>query len=243
MSQSVSTYVWAQDVQSLTVSLVKKRAAVEELTDQVEREKRLRREQQRAFSAQKAQLESELQREDVRHAQLVEAKGRKTAVIDSAKQSDVALLPVFEKGAESLKAYINTSLPFRRSERLGEVKNLQDRLKNGLLTPRNALNRLWSLVEDERRMSKENGLFRNTLVIDGQSMMVDVIRIGTVGMYFRTGTGRVGVVTKAGKVWQSQFLDSESSRRQVSTLFDAFKKQIRVGFFDLPNLITSGEDS
>ena len=92
-------------------------------------------------------------------------------------------------------------------------------------------------------MAKENGLFRNRIEIEGQAMMVDVIRIGTIGMYFRTGTGRVGVVSRSGGEWQSRFLDNESSRRQVSGIFDAFKKQIRVGFFDLPSLLTSGEGS
>ena len=234
----------ADEVVDLTDSLVKKRAEIERLTDDVERQKRLRREQERAFASQKVQLEAELRRESVRHAQLEEAQTRKRTVIEGAKRTDAALLPVFKSGATSLRSYIEAGIPFRKAERLKEVKTLEDRLENGLLTPRNALTRLWSLVEDEQRLTKETGLFRDTLTIDGQQMMVDVIRVGTVGMFLRTGTGRVGKVTR-GKdgAWRTAFLDSEANRRQVNTIFDAFKKQIRVGYFDLPNLLTAGEGS
>ena len=93
-------------------------------------------------------------------------------------------------------------------------------------------------------MAKETGLFRDTVQVDGEPMMVDVIRVGTVGMYFKTGTGRVGIVAQSqGKTWQTQFIDGEANQRQVSTLFDAFKKQIKVGFFELPNLFPVAEES
>ena len=234
----------SEDVSSLTQSLVKKRAANERLTDDVERQKRLRREQQRAFASQKAQLEAELRRESVRHAQLLEARTRKTAIIDAAKQTDAALLPVFEKGSAQLIQLIQGSLPFRKSERVKAVTDLQNQLKNGLLTPRNALTRLWSLVEDEKRMTKETGLFRDTLEIEGHPMMVDVVRMGMVGMYLKTGTGRVAMVSRTQRgQWKTTFLDTEAQRRQVNLVFDSFKKQIRVGYFDLPNLLPIAEGS
>ena len=67
----------ADSTNALIESLVKKRSDVEVLTEKLEHEKRIRREQQRAFLSQKAQLEAELQRESVRHSQLTEAISRK----------------------------------------------------------------------------------------------------------------------------------------------------------------------
>ena len=64
----------ADEVVGLTESLVQKRATIERLTDEVERQKRLRREQERAFGGQKAQLEAELRRE-VRVRRYDEAAG------------------------------------------------------------------------------------------------------------------------------------------------------------------------
>ena len=59
-----------EPIENLTEALVKKRAATEKLTDDVEDQKRARRAQKREFTGQKAQLESELRRESVRAAQL-----------------------------------------------------------------------------------------------------------------------------------------------------------------------------
>ena len=230
-----------QDADALVKSLVEKRSKVEELTEELENKKRERRAKQRAFENQKAQLDAELQRESVRHAQLTEAMQRKKVLIEASKERDAALLPIFEKNAAALKRYVETSLPFRQGERLAEVDLITQKLSGGLLSPRSALTRLWSLIEDERQMAKETGLYRDTVTVDGQKLMVDVVRIGTIGLYFRTGTGRVGLVTRSDSGWTTTFVDEERGRLQINHLFDSFKKQIRVGLFDLPNMLPMPE--
>ena len=231
----------ADSTNALIESLVKKRSDVEVLTEKLEHEKRIRREQQRAFLSQKAQLEAELQRESVRHSQLTEAISRKKQKISATKVRDGALMPLFESSATSLKAYLEGSLPFRKNERLSELKSLQDKLAAGLLTPRSAMTRLWSLFEDERQLSKETGLYRDTVTVDGAPLMVDVVRFGTLGMYFKTGTGRYGLVMRTAQGWTTRYIDDETSAQQLEHLFDAFKKQIRVGLFSLPNMLPPAE--
>ena len=229
--------VFGQTVEDLTTALVEKRSAVERLTEEVESAKRARREQQRAFTAQKAQLDAELQREGLRHSQLTDALARKRTLIESAKESDAALLPVFDSGAQVLRGYIEGSLPFRRVERLSEVESLERKLKDGLLTPRNALTRLWSLVEDEQQLTKESNLDRDIITVDGEDIMADILRLGSVGLFFRTGDGRVGSVARTSNGWTATYLDGQDDLEQVTHLFDAFKKQIRVGYFQIPNLL------
>lgn len=231
----------ARDGADLATSLVELRSEVERLTHDLEDARRARRAQAQGFAARKAQLEAELQREELRARQLREAKARKQAEIERAKADDAALLPVVRLAAAALKGYVDASLPFRREARREAVQQIEDRLAEGLLTPRAALSRLWALVEDELRMTRDTGLYRETVEIDGAPMMVDVVRVGTVGLYLRTGDGRVGAVSRVGGAWRTAMLDGEAERAQVAALFDGFKKQIRVGFYTLPNILPAPE--
>lgn len=231
----------ARDAEGLARSLVELRSDVEQLTDSLEDAKRERRERRRALAGQKAQLEAELQREQLRVRQLREATDRKRDEIQRAQADDQALEPVVEAAVTALNDHIARALPFRKDERLAAVKQIQDRLGEGLLTPRSALNRLWALVEDELRMTRDTGLFRETLTLDGEEMIADVVRMGTVGLYVRTGDERVGTVSRVDGSWKTALLTGEQEREQVLGLFDAFKKQIRVGYFTLPNILPAPE--
>ena len=95
----------AKSMGELAGALVKLRVQIDSLTDEIETTKRMSRERRRAFESQKAQLEAELQREQVRHAQLKENKDRKKLKINTAKKSEVALIPVFEGAATQLEQY------------------------------------------------------------------------------------------------------------------------------------------
>lgn len=226
----------AQDSAGLAEALVTLRSDVEQLTDRLEDHKREARERKRALAMQVAQLEAELQREQLRVRQLREARDRKKIEVERAAADDAALRPVVAAAADVLEARVDGSIPFRRTERWAAIKSIEDKLDEGLLTPRSALSRLWALVEDELRMTGDTGLFRETIELDGGPVMVDVVRLGTVGLYFKTGDDRVGTVARVGGAWQTTRLDDEADRMQVLALFDAFKKQIRVGFFALPNI-------
>ncbi|MCB9541846.1 MAG: DUF3450 family protein [Myxococcales bacterium] len=227
----------AQDASGLAGALVALRAEVEQLTDTLEDHKRTARERRRALAAQKAQLEGELQREELRVRQLREARDRKRAEVARAAADDEALRPVVADAAAMLTAHVDRSIPFRRDERRAAVTEITGNLADGLLTPRTALARLWALVEDELRLTRDTGLHRETITLGGVPTMVDVVRIGTVGLYFRTGEDRVGTVARVGGDWQTTRLDDEAERAQVLALFDAFKKQIRVGWFELPDIL------
>lgn len=237
LSSVVPTDAVANSMEELAGALVKLRVEIDGLTDEIETTKRMSRERRRAFESQKAQLEAELQREQVRHAQLSESKDRKKLKIDTAKTSEAALVPVFDKAANQLESYIRQGIPFRVQDRLKEVKTLRQRLSDGVMTPGMALSRLWSLVEDEQRMSRDTGLFRDTIEVNGQATMVDVIRMGNVGLYFRSGDNRVGRIVRRKNKWITEFIIDGQGQERVLHLFELFKKQIRVGFFDLPSIL------
>jgi hypothetical protein len=243
--------VYAREAEGLAQALVKLRSEVERLNDQVEEQRRAGRDTRRALATQQTELDAEQTRAKLRVAQIEETLTAKTARVADAKAEQSTLVPVFEKAATDLKARIAKSLPFKRVERLKAVTDLEKKLAENLLTPQTALSRLWAVAEDELRLTRDTGLFRDTVMLPDGEVLADVIRIGMVGLYYRTGDERVGRVGRRGDQWVGRVgrrgdqwvveaVTDEAGVRQIHGLFDAFKKQIRVGSFDLPGLLLGG---
>jgi hypothetical protein len=63
-----------------------------------------------------------------------------------------------------------------------------------------------------------------------------------VMLFFRTRDGRYGMLRgkKDGAGYEPVLLEAKERWRPVARLFDAFKKQIRTGFFVMPNALAGG---
>lgn len=237
----------AGEVERLARTLVQMRTEVERLTDALEEAKRARSAAQRAVESQRLQVEAELLRERLRVRQLREALQRKQAELVAAQADDAALRPTFGAGLASLRAYVDEALPFQREARLKALADLEAKVGEGLLTPRAALTRLWAFAEDELRLTRETGRFRQTLEIGGQERLVDVVRLGMVGLYYQSGraadgAAMAGVVRRAGDGWATVPATTPEDAAAIAGLFDAFAKQIRTGHFRLPSALPAAPD-
>ena len=231
----------AEPLADLAARLAGLRGEVESLSEQLADESRELSDQLRSYARQKADLELQLERERTRIKKLRAALTTKRQRIATEAKRDQAYGPVFERGLGALRAYVASSLPFRTQERLDALTRLHESFEAGLLTPERALSRVWSFYDDEFRMTRENGLFRQVIVVQGHEQLADVAKIGMVMMFFRTNTGQVGKVDRSAAGWLYQPIDDKRQARLINTLFDSFRKQIRVGYFELPNALVSRE--
>jgi len=237
VAASAAAAAVADDTTELGQRLAQLRGEVDTLSANLSREEAEHRDQMRSFARQKADLEAELKREQMRLQKVRhEIDERKSAMAARSVESE-KLVPIFDATVESLRVYVRQALPFRASERLAEIDRVVEQRKTGLLTTERALARLWSFVEDEVRLTKESGLHRQTLVVDGSEQLVDVVRIGMVMLFFKTSDGVVGYAAKQGEVWTTRSLTEKEDRKRVLKLFEDFKKQIRVGYFEIPNAL------
>lgn len=220
----------------LATRLAELRAEVEGLSSRVEESKQTRRADQRSFASQRADLEFQLQREQRRVAQLEAQMEKRKARIAQASVGGKELVPAVKSSLAELRARIETGLPFKRGERLAQLDELERKLDEGVLTPQKATVQLWALVEDELRLTRENGMYRQIVELDGDEVLVDVARLGMVTMYFQSDDGRVGWVEKHGDDWRWKPTTTETEQQQILLLFDALSKQIRTGYFELPAL-------
>jgi hypothetical protein len=230
------------DDSTLAADLARLRGETEQLAAALETEKEEARMALRGLLAQKTELELELRREEVRLAQLREraAERRERAAADVAARD--ALRPAVAAAVGELAAVVRAGLPFHPTERAAQLEQLGAHLEDGLLTPHQAVARLWDRVEDELRLTRESGLYRQVVPVDcppGRTCpeaeaLVDVVRVGMVGLLFRAPDGRLGRADRTADGWGFPVFRDEADRARTAALFDAFGKQVRTGFFELP---------
>ena len=213
------------------------RGEVEELSAELSRKDNDLRDQVRSLARQKSELKLELQKEQVRLQKTQTAIAQKKKVIAAEQQGDEALKPLYHESRGQLRSYVERSLPFRRGERLAELDKIDDQLGSGLLTPPRALARLWTFAEDELRLTRESGVYRQSIELAGEELLADVVRVGMVMLFFKTSDGTVGYAARGDAGWEYRRLEEREDQRLVDALFESQKKQIRVGYFELPNAL------
>lgn len=224
----------------LAERLIALRGEVEQLNSELE----LQRDEQRTIlsglAAQKAELNASVDRQKLAAR---DAEAKLTAAKETASQAGAsgdALQPVLLRAIDGLQTQIKSGLPFKIDERSAELDALRTDMQNGSLPAARAANRLWAFFEDEFRLTRENALHNQTIEVDGERVLAEVAKIGAMALYFRTPDGRYGQAVKSGDRWQFRLTDNAESSAQIAQLFDALRKQIRQGYFELPVLAAAG---
>ena len=228
------------DGATLAERLIALRAEVEQLNGELE----LQRDEQRTvlsgLAAQKAELSASVDRQQLaaRDAQAKLEAAREAA--ENAGVSGDALQPILLQAIEQLQQQIQAGLPFKIDERSAELAALRTDLLNGSVQSARAANRLWAFFEDEFRLTRENALHNQTVEVGGERVLAEVVKIGAMALYFRTPDGRYGQAVQTGDSWRFVLSQDAAVSAQIAQLFDALRKQIRQGYFELPMLAGNG---
>lgn len=241
LSLATTTSAYAADekerIQRLTQQLVALRGSVNDLADQLDLNHEAHKQTIRSLMTQKSQVESSLRQERLSLEKLqVSLEEQKTEIATlSAGSEDIEAVVV--DTAAKLRDYVSQGLPFKAQERTAAVDELVQRLQADLVPPARAANELWALIEDEIRLTSENGLYRQTLRVGDEDILADVAKVGMMLLYFKLDDERYGVMRESGEGWRATVVDGDPAKRQIAQLFDAFRKQIRTGQFTLPNAL------
>ncbi len=228
----------ADEIDELAARLISLRTEVEELNQELDLLKDEQRATMASLAAQRTELAANQRRLDTQVKQLQQKLDENLAQAAEAGVDNDVLLPAVLSAIDDLRRYIDQSLPFKKDERLAEVEEIRVQLETSIIPPNRAANRLWALYEDEIRLTRENGIYSQTIELDGQRLLADVAKIGTVMMYFRTADERYGQVLQTGDSWQFQPVSDPAAAASIANLFDSLAKQIRQGYFELPNTLT-----
>lgn len=220
--------------------LAELRAEVEQLAETADLEKETLRADLRSLERETAELEAKVRQAQARLNETERQLQRRREAVSAGPLAHEALDPVLLSALDALEDAVRGSLPYRSGDRLQAIADLRDQVQGGEVDPRRAAGRVWTLVEDEQRLARENALDRQVIPIDGEELLVDVGRIGMVALYWRAPDGRAGQALPRGGDWQWTAFE-EADAAQVLELFDALEKQVRVGDFELPGLLDGVE--
>jgi len=230
----------ADSVDPLAQRLIELRAEVEQINSELVIAREENRTALAGLNAQKADMEATLNRQQLALKQISDDLNQRQEAADAAGVAGEVLRPILLEATDRLARSIGEGLPFKRDERLNNLQELRDQIESGKIAEARAANRLWAFIEDEFRITKDNAIQRQTIDLDGEKMLADVAKLGTVMLLFRTDDGRFGTVRKDGMSWRFEVADNEDDQKRIATLFDALGKQIRQGFFELPNALIAG---
>lgn len=234
---ALSGSVMAEPVETLAIRLSKLRGEVETLSNQLSNLTSESRDELRARARQKSNLELDLEKEVMRQRKLRHALSEKQKTVVASRTRDDALRPLFDRNLEVVRAYVQKGLPFRRAERLQALDKLKNQVATAVLNAPRGVSRLWSFVEDELRITRDSGLYRQTIEVEGVEQLADVIRIGSVMMLFKANDDSLGFAVRRGAGYLFQPVRDTQARKQLMEIFTSFKKQIRLGYFQIPNAL------
>ena len=228
----------AADLEKMAAELARLRSNVETLTTELDEMKADEKQKLQSYSQQKITLEADSQREQLRLKQLQQELDRVRKKIREAGALEAAMKPAVLKAIDLVKGPVRSGLPFKVDARIKDLERLENELRRDEVLPSVAASRLWSAVEDELRLARENSLYNQVIKIGDREVLADVARIGMVMLFFRTDDLTYGRAVQEGSNWTFVPYEDSAQQERLEKLFSAMEKRIRVGFFEIPNALS-----
>jgi hypothetical protein len=224
-----------QALANLAARITEKRSQVESLSTELELAKTEYNEQLRSLATQQADVEAQINREEIRLDQVNQDISEYRARVEEARDQMADIEPLIGRVLLELKIYMQKGLPFKVPDRVAEVETLETMLVEQSLDTGRLLARVWNLLESEFRMTSESGLYKQSIFINGEEQLAEVARLGMTFMYFKTLDEKFGYVVPAGDGGEYRFAVNRDDEQKIAILFDSLRKNLREGYFDLPN--------
>ncbi len=232
-------FALAQTDNSMVESLMKLRTQVESLHSQIQDDQDAFGSSMRSLSLQKNDFETQLSRQDTQLKKIEQEITQIRELIKKRSSKTDGLRDVVLNAIVKLEKIVNEGIPFKVSLRQNDIHETKVQLEGNLITPEQALSKVWGSYDDALRMSSENGLFKQPIVLGGKEKLAEIVKLGTVMLFFKLPTGEVGYAKKESGKYHYIQVNDEIQQKEILTLFDAMKKQIRTGYFSIPYAVVS----
>lgn len=225
-----------ENLDNLSNKLIALRGDVEQLNSEINLLKTEHKQEMSYLWSLKNDTQAELDRNKRLIEKLqISLEKKITENAEKGETSD-ALKPEFMAQMDSIQAYVESAIPFKKAERLADLLEIKTQVNQNLISTQRGFNKLWAYLEDEIRLTKETGLYQQTIQVEdaANKQLVEVVRLGMMNIYFETPEGQYGQLEKKGNDWVFVTEDNPAESKQIAALFDALSKQIRTGLFTLP---------
>lgn len=205
------------------------RIEVDDLAERLRDQRRRAQDDLAALHAERADLERQLRLEKIRAETLVRlAKERRDRAQGLEVGTDEWRGPIRESVAAA-KTYVKASLPYKAADRMAQLERIERDLEGQHPDLSGALSRLWRFVEEEEALGRETGRAQQTVEVNGERRLVDVVHVSMALMYFSASDGRVGWARHVEDGWRFEWLEEPEAAEIVEALFDAFERNRVLG--------------
>lgn len=231
----------ANESDNLVKSIMKLRGEVEALYTQIDDNKDMHKTQMKSYMMQIADGEAQINRQETALKQIASELEKTRAKMSEASHKNEDIKPILLTALDDLAKTIEMGIPFKTPQRVAELTKIKEQLNDKVITPERALSLIWASYDDAIRLTKENGIFKQQIMVNGKEKLCQIARLGSVMMYFATPDGNVGKVVKKDNAFEYEVTYAEEEKKQIVALFDALQKQIRTGYFTLPYALLAKE--
>ena len=235
---------WGQDpTEALAERLVQMRGQVDELQSELNLKREEHKNRMTYLTAQLTEMEANRDREALRVTQLEQELEKMREQVAGAGATSESLAPLMQDALAALREQVQGGFPFKVRERVAALDDIESQLSGGVITAQRAFNRIWAFVEDEIRITRENAIYSQSIPLDGENVLVDVAKLGNAMMYFRTRDLDYGRAVETATGWRFEKFESARDQEMTARLFDSLRKQIRQGYFELPNALPLAQEA
>ena len=233
----LSSTLCAKNNENIVDSIMKLRGDVEALYSKIDENKEQYKSQMKSLAMQRADNEAQINRKETALQLSLSEVERLKENISSISTKNESLKPMLMVALERLRTMIKEGIPFKTEERLSEVEKIKTQLNDAVITQEKALSLVWALYDDTLRLTKEIGLFKQEIEVEGERKMAQIAKLGSVMLFFATPDDKVGYMEKKEGQYHTKIITDEANKAEIVALFDALQKQIRTGYFTLPNAL------
>ena len=218
----------------LSEKLVELRGQVNDMSNELQQLRDEHKIEMRGLLSQKNSADSAIKNEDIVLSNLQEDLLSNKQLIKEVGADKETIKQALLIEVKKLENYIASGLPFKVEDRMRSLERYENNLNAGVLSSHKAANTLWSMIEDELKLARDNGVYRQSINVDGKEHLAHVVKLGMVMMYFRVGEDSYGMFRKNGDQWVAEVRQDSQDVEQIEKLFSSLEKQIHVGYFELP---------
>lgn len=106
--------------------------------------------------------------------------------IDQIGTIERQIMPLMIRMLDGLEQFIELDLGFLKEERLGRVERLRLLMERADVSVAEKFRRLTEAFQIENDFGRTIETYKTTLVIDGATLEVNILRLGRIGIYYQT---------------------------------------------------------
>ncbi|MEA2073149.1 MAG: DUF3450 family protein [Campylobacterota bacterium] len=233
----LGTALSASTNEKLVNSIISLRGDVENLYTEIKENKDSYHSQMKSLSMQITDSEAQINRKTTAIKLAKNELDKVTTQIKETSTGNTEIKPLVLNALVLLEKSIKEGIPFMVEARVASLHKIKADLNDNLITNEKALALTWASYDDTIRVTKEIGLFKQQIEVNGKKVLAKIAKLGSVALFFSTPTDQVGFVVKDGSKYSYKHITNPEDIKKIVALFDALQKQIRTGYFEVPNAL------